>query len=110
MTTLTRRSKKVAARWLLPLLLSVSAAMPGISADASGAPPTNGCPEGFELISVAQAESEGYPLARVADEFDGNPPGNHDGYACRRPVGDGVFHDDPARPDTIYLWFDNRLA
>jgi hypothetical protein len=25
-------------------------------------------------------------------------------------LGDGVFHDDPARPDTIYLWFDNWLA
>src|SRR4051794_16168008 len=74
------------------------------------APPVNACAEGFELISVAQGESEGYPLARLQDEFLGEPqPGNHDGYVCRRPLGDGVYHDYPGRPDTVYLWLDNSL-
>ena len=110
MPTLTGRRKRVGRRRLLLPLLLVSAATLGVNAYASAAPPTNGCPGGFALISVAQAESEGYPLARIADESIVKPLGNRDGYACRRPLGDGVFRGYPGRPDTIYLWYDNWLV
>ena len=111
MTVPACRSEEVARRRLLAFLLSVTAASLGGATYASAATPTNGCPEGFEVISVAQAESEGYRLARVVDEsVDQSPkPGNRDSYACRRPLGDGVFHDFPGRHDTIYWWMDNRL-
>ena len=104
------RRERVATRRLLALLLSAAAASLGGGASASAATPTNGCPAGFEVISVAQAESEGYRLARVVDESVDKPPGNRDGYACRRPLGDGVFHTFPGRPDTVYQWMDNRLV
>jgi hypothetical protein len=80
----------------------------GVAGNASAAPPTNRCPEGFELITVAKAESEGYALAREMDEFAGNPPSDHDGYVCRRPLGDGVFRDVPNRI-TVYRSLDNSV-
>jgi hypothetical protein len=91
-------------------LAPIAALAFAVGGNASAAPPNNGCPEGFELISVVQAESEGYALARVVDESAGPPAGNHDGYACRRLLGDGIFHTFPGRPDNVYHWMDNGLA
>jgi hypothetical protein len=101
--TLRRMMAILAAVGLMAAMLAFVA--PG----ASAALPNNGCPEGFDLISVAQAESEGNRVARIADEFAGPPPGNHDGYACRRLLGDGIFHQFPGRPDNVYHWMDNML-
>ena len=109
MPTITQQSATMGRRRVLLSLLAVAITMLGVSASASAAPPVNGCPEGFALISVAQADSEGYPLGRISDESMVKPIGNHDGYACRRPLGDGVFRGFPGRPDTIYLWYDNWL-
>jgi hypothetical protein len=106
---LTRPSITATRPALLGFVVTAATVALVTATGVSAAPPVNGCPEGFELISVAQGESEGYPLARLQDEFVGRPPGNHDGYVCRRPVGDGIFHDYPGRPDTVYLWLDNSL-
>jgi hypothetical protein len=96
------------ARRLLALFAALMALTFGIAVNASAAPPVDGCPQGWELISVAQAEAEGRPPARVVDEFAGHPAGNRDGYVCRRALGDGIDQNLPGRPDTIYRWRDNR--
>jgi len=71
-------------------------------------PPNNGCPEGFDLISVVQVES-GATGRPNRGRVRWSSPGNHDGYACRRLLGEGAFHLNPARPDNVYHWMDNRV-
>ena len=103
--TLRPRNGTVTKRRLLGLLVAVPAVAVGIGATASAATPSNGCPAGFESLSVVQAESEGpYVVARIVDET-----GNNDGYVCRRLLGDGVAHKFLGRPDNVYLWLDNSL-
>jgi hypothetical protein len=76
------------------------------AAGTSAAPPSSGCPQGFEEVAVSQAENEGYvPIPRLVDNA-----GNGNGEVCRRALGDGVFHRFPGRPDTIYQWRDDDLA
>ncbi len=104
-----RRRVVASALMLFVMLAAIAALTVAVGGIASAAPPNNGCPEGFDLISVAQAESEGNRVARIADEMAGPPPGNHDGYACRRLLGDGIFHLFPGRPDNVYHWMDNRV-
>ena len=63
-----------------------------------------GCPTGYELISV-----QGFDDPRqVALAGSVDAAGNNDGYICRRPLGDGIFHDFPTRPDTVYHLRDNK--
>ena len=92
--------------------LRVSFGRSVFGANASAAPPTNGCAEGFESISVAQAESDGYrPVPRLVDEFvDPKKPGNRDGLVCRRLSRRRRPQGLPGRPDNLYLWSDNTFG
>ena len=110
--TFRHPNERMTLKPLVALLLVVATTAFVAGTSASAATPTNGCPQAFEFISVAQAESEGYsPTPRLTDEAVGAPlPGNHDGFVCRRPLGDGVAHDFPGRPDTVYVWLDNRVG
>jgi hypothetical protein len=63
-----------------------------------------GCPSGFELIGVTEAGDARQVL--TAQSVDA--AGNNDGFVCRRALGDGIFHDFPGRPDTVYHWQDNK--
>jgi hypothetical protein len=104
--TLRRQNERVIKRRLLVVLVSASTVAVGVGANASAAPIANGCPEGFESMSVVEAESLGYsPVPRLADEG-----GNRDGLVCRRALGDGVLHTYPGRPDIIYAWVDNDFG
>jgi hypothetical protein len=89
----------------IALLLASLCVIAGGAATTAGAesPLPNGCPSGYELISVDAVEN---PLQAVtAERVDTG--GNNDGYACRRALGDGIFHTFPGRPDTVYHWADN---
>lgn len=59
------------------------------------------CPAGYEYVHVDDVPPI-YALARFFDEV-----GNNDGFVCRRPLGDGIYHKVDGRPDTIYHWRDN---
>jgi hypothetical protein len=78
---------------------------------ASAAPPPNGCPAGFDLLSVQTLTAEGYKLpARIdsptsgLDSF-GKNPGNGDGYICGRSLGNRLT--DFGLP--LYEFTDNGL-
>jgi hypothetical protein len=97
-----RRRATLLSAASLALLLSLTLLI-GAPGSVSGAA-NEACPDGFQTITVAQAVSEGYrgvpPIVDAA--------GNGDGIVCRRPLGDGIFHQFPlATVSTIYHWIDN---
>ena len=61
-------------------------------AAALAAPPSNGCPAGYQLLSVRTLTAEGYQVPTLADspasgiDSFGNP-GNGDGLVCGVPLG-----------------------
>jgi hypothetical protein len=71
--------------------LSASAATVATST-ALAAPPTNGCPAGYELLSVETLAAEGYQVpGRVDSPTSGidsfGKPGNGDGWVCGVQLG-----------------------
>jgi hypothetical protein len=84
---------KIRLALMTPLLLALGAgtvAVGGITAQAAA--PANGCPAGYELLSVATLSAEGY---RVPAEVDSptsgilsfGQPGNGDGWVCGVQLG-----------------------
>jgi hypothetical protein len=90
-------------RRLLGVLLAVGLVplAGGASALAGTLADNQGCPQGFEPMMVGVGEAD----RRIPILIDAG--GNDDGIVCARPEGDGIFHDYPGRPDTVYLWKDN---
>jgi hypothetical protein len=83
---------------MAPVLASLCVIAGGAATTAVARPPLpNGCPTGFELISVDAVQDPRQAL--LAERVDAG--GNHDGYACRRPLGDGIVRKFPGRPDTV---------
>lgn len=80
---------------LVVMTLAAAAAIAGGlsgSIAAHAAPPANGCPAAYELLSVATLTSEGYHLpARLDSPTSGlrsfGRPGNGDGLVCGLPLG-----------------------
>ncbi|MEO5746245.1 MAG: hypothetical protein ABIQ53_16890 [Terracoccus sp.] len=75
---------------------------------ASAQPPTNGCPDGFVLWTVADHLAAGYHLpVLVNDPLSGvrsfGRPGNGDDYVCARLVG-VTENGSP-----LYEFIDNTL-
>lgn len=63
-----------------------------LPAIGAAAPPVNGCPRGYELLSVATLTAAGYHLpAQVDDPTSGllsyGRPGNGDGFVCGVQLG-----------------------
>jgi hypothetical protein len=84
---------------LFALTLFAASAIPAGPARAAA---NSACPAGFETITVVDAVSEGYHVASVQADTNG------DGVVCRRLLGDGVFHSTPgATVPHIYYWIDN---
>jgi hypothetical protein len=75
---------------------------------ASAAAPTNGCPSGYALMSVADLTAQGYRIPAVVDDPAnlygfGHQPGNADGWVCARALG------IPSAEGVLYQFFDNTL-
>lgn len=79
------------------------------AAPASAAAPSNGCPSGYELLSVAALAELGYQVPTMVDDPTGGidsfgNPGNGDGWVCARPLGNLV-----GPYGQIYNFMDNQL-
>jgi hypothetical protein len=100
-------------RSMLTLALVAGAATAGSLSwpiAAHAAQPTNGCPAGYQLLSVATLTSEGYKLpARIDSPTSGllsfGRPGNGDGLVCGLPLGNRTT--DFGGP--IYEFVDDTL-
>lgn len=73
-------------------LAATSAGAAAVALPASATPPSNGCPAGFQLLSVADLGAQGYQVpAKLDDPSTGlrsfGRPGNGDGYVCGVPLG-----------------------
>lgn len=87
---------------------------------AQAAPPGDGCPRGFDLLSVQTLTADGYRLPALIDDptsgvvgqegqGEGNAwigqPGNGDGWICGRHLGKQLT--PLGLP--LYLFIDNQL-
>lgn len=85
--------RKIKLALMTPLLLALPAAtvsMDGIAARASA--PANGCPAGYQLLSVSVLTAEGYVVAGQVDSptsgvLSFGQPGNGDGSVCGVQLG-----------------------
>jgi hypothetical protein len=78
---------------------------------ALAAPPSNGCPRGFEFLSVATLTAEGYHVPALVDSPTsgfvsfGQHPGNGDGWVCGVRLGNQLS----PRGTPIYEFIDDQL-
>jgi hypothetical protein len=87
---------------------------------AIAAPPSSGCPRGFQVLSVQTLTAEGYKVPALIDDptsgvvgqvGQGNgkawigQPGNDDGWVCGRQLGNQL--NSSGLP--LFLFFDNQL-
>jgi hypothetical protein len=91
------------------LALAGGAAVAPLSS-ATAAAPTNGCPKGYDLVSVASLEPLGYQVpGKVDDPNSGiksfGQPGNGDGFVCSVPLG----NQTGVGGVQIYNFWDNTL-
>jgi hypothetical protein len=102
-------------------LISVMAAATALaSTPAAAAPPSDGCPRGFQVLSVQALTAEGYRVPALIDDptsgvvgqvgqGDGNAwigqPGNGDGWVCGVQLGNQLTSF--GRP--VYNFVDNQL-
>jgi hypothetical protein len=81
-----------------------------VSAPAFAAPPSNGCPAGYQLLSVQALTAQGYKVPAIVDSptsgFDsfGNP-GDGDGWVCGVPLGNRLTPFGLQ----VYNFIDNQL-
>lgn len=69
---------------------------------ASNAPP-NGCPNGFQYLSVSDLTAMGYHVPALVDSPANG--GNGDGYICARALGERTT----SWGGQLYLFADNQL-
>jgi len=69
---------------IAPLVIGAAGAVIAAT-PALAAPPSTGCPAGFQLLPVQTLTAEGYSMVPVLSY--GTHPGNGDGYICGRPHG-----------------------
>ena len=92
------------------LVLAGVAGLAGITGSAAAAAPTNGCPAGYDLLSVSQLTGFGYGVpARIDDPDSGllsyGRPGNGDGWVCGVVMGNQLAF--PGHP--LYNFMDDSL-
>lgn len=83
-----KRKIKTSAAISLAVMMATGLAAAPVSA---AEPVANGCPAGFELLSVAELTQQGYQLPILIDDpTSGFPsfgqPGNGDGWVCGVPL------------------------
>lgn len=74
---------------------------------AQAAPPSNGCPAGYQLVAVAPLTALGYRVPALVDSPAYNSfgqPGNSDRLVCSVQLGNQVSLIGP-----IYNFIDNQL-
>jgi hypothetical protein len=76
---------------------------------ASADPPSNGCPRGYDLLSVAPLSEAGYLVPGMVDSpttgvHSFGRPGNGDGFVCGVPLGNQTWINGQ-----IYNFWDNTL-
>jgi len=69
----------------------------GAQVTAKADAPSNGCPAGYQLLSVATLTSEGYRVAAEVDSptsgvLSHGQPGNGDGSVCGVQLGNRLTH------------------
>ena len=79
------------------------------SAHAAGQP-VNGCPNGYQLLAVADLAPQGYRVPGRLDDPNGDltsfgQHGNGDGYVCAQEVGDRTT----PWGGQLYQFWDNSL-
>jgi hypothetical protein len=75
------------------------------AADTPALPAETGC-AGGQLLSVADLESQGYPISFIDAE------GNNDGYLCGVPLPEAfraIYCPEPCPVPVIYKFRDNDL-
>ena len=97
-------------RKFIPAMLLVLGTTLGLQAVAKADPPSNGCPNGYQLLSVATLSSEGYKVpAKVDSPTSGirsfGQPGNGDGWVCGVQLGNQLTSFGLP----LYNFMDNQL-
>lgn len=94
---------------IVPLAVGAGGAMIAV-APAQAAPPPNGCPAAYQLLSVQTLTAEGYKVPALVDSptsgiLSFNKPGNGDGWVC------GMQPDHQLTPFglPLYEFIDNQL-
>jgi hypothetical protein len=104
---------------VIALLVAAAAGAMSAAAPALAAPPPNGCPAGYQLLSVATLSAQGYKVPALVDSPTGGlvghgpgngaswvqQPGNGDGLVCGRPLGNQVT----PWGGQLYDFVDNQL-
>jgi len=88
---------------------ALSAAMMLVAGPAVAAAPTNGCPSGYDLVSVASLAALGYQVPGIVDDPESGvlsfgQAGNGDGWVCARTLGNLT-----GSLGQIYNFMDNQL-
>jgi len=70
----------------------VCAAVPVMAQSATASAPTNGCPAGYDLMSVSALAVQGYRVPGAVDDPTSGIRsfgrlGNSDGWVCEVPIG-----------------------
>jgi hypothetical protein len=94
---------------IMPLAVAAAGAMIA-AAPALAAPPSNGCPAGYQLLSVQTLTAEGYKAPALVDSptsglLSHGQPGDGDGYVCGLPRGNQLT----PWGTPIYEFIDNTL-
>jgi hypothetical protein len=81
-----------------------------LSVPAHAAPPSNGCPTGYQLMSVPDLTSQGYRVpAQVDSSTSGirsfGQPGNDDNWVCGVRLG----NQTTSFGKPVYNFWDNTL-
>jgi len=82
-----------------------------IATTANASAPPDGCPRGYDLMSVDSLAAQGYRLPALVDDSTtagvgfGHQPGNGDGLVCAQPLGNRLT---PAGRQ-LYDFRDNTL-
>jgi hypothetical protein len=98
---------------LAPIIasLAIGAAGSGLAAaPALAAPPANGCPTGYKLLSVQTLTAEGYKVPALVDSptsglLSFGQPGNGDGWVCGVQLGNQLTSFGLP----VYNFIDNQL-
>jgi hypothetical protein len=96
-----------------PIIASLAVGAAGTvlaAAPALAAPPANGCPRGYQLLSVQTLTAEGYKVPALVDSPTSGlrsfgQPGNGDGWVCGVQLGNQLT--PVGLP--VYNFIDNQL-
>jgi hypothetical protein len=102
------RISRTLRRGLLPVAVALAGGV--LTTPALAAAPSNGCPVGYQLLSVADLSAQGYQVpAQVDSSTSGilsfGRPGNDDGVVCAVPLG----NQQTSFGGQVYNFWDDTL-